>query len=523
MKCRLATLPFLLLLHAPLSAAQECLANASIPGTVSAAYTPSPSRDGEVVFHPGADGTLRAVDERVGHELWSFTPPQLDITHRADGLMSSLRILRYDANLDGTLDAVAGDRLWLYFGMRRGGRDYYALEATDRHRARLLWRAGPAELPGIGETWSTPVTARVRVSQARQNGEHLVMIAGGGYDEAAASAHRIYMLDAATGALLWYAGGPAGIETPRPPDLALARMTSPFPGRIAVIDVDGDGFADRMYAGDAGGRLWRFDIWNGQSRSGLVTGGILASLGADGSALPSEARRFFNGPDVALIRRRDIEPYFNIAIGSGDRAQPFGTEIHDRLYSIRDHDPFARLSQAAYDERAPIVDADLVDITDRLTTAAVPEGAAGWMLELRTGGSWLGEKALAEAVTANGTILYITFEPAPGSRCADSGRNRVYALRLEQGHPALDLDDDGRITDSDSSAQLEQHGIAGEVELQAPRSSSDGNGEPPVPDEEPGDYGNSHMRCVVGAETLRFCVSVKSLQRTFWQRRPPPD
>lgn len=509
----------MLVLPVPAALAQECPANAAVPRSVEVAYSADGTDRYEVVFRPGADGTLRAVEKHGGGALWSFTPPELDGTHREDGLMSELRILRFDANRDGVIDRVAGDRLWLYFGMRRGGRYYYALDATDRGTVRVLWRAGPGELPGIGETWSPPVIARVRVNGEAQNGEHLVVIVGGGHDEVPGSAHRLYMLDAESGELLWYAGGPGGIEAPQPPDLLLAAMTSSLPPRIAVVDTDSDALADRMYAADSAGRVWRFDIWNGRERAGLVTGGLLASLGAAASADPTEARRFFNGPDVALVRRTGRTPYYNLALGSGDRSRPFDTEVHDRLYAIRDMQPFGKFPQSAYDARVPILDTDLLDITDAPGTAVVPPGAPGWKLDLRDGTNWRGEKTLAEAVTANGTILYTTFEPMPASTCADTARNRVYALRLEEGHPARDLDEDGHITDRDVSSTLDQHGIAGEVELERPS----GRHEPPNPGEAPHTPESAFLRCAVGGERLRFCVSMESLQRTFWHRQPPPD
>ena len=37
-------------------------------------------------------------------------------------------------------------------------------------------------------------------------------------------------------------------------------MTHSIPAGIRVLDIDQDGYADRMYVGDMGGRVWRFDI-----------------------------------------------------------------------------------------------------------------------------------------------------------------------------------------------------------------------------------------------------------------------
>ena len=84
------------------------------------------------------------------------------------------------------------------------------------------------------------------------------------------------------------------------------------------------------------------------SASNLVTGGVLASLGnADQGTHPnSSTRRFYQSPDVSLVRLRGAAPYFNIAIGSGWRGHPMNTDTQDRFYSVRDYQPFATLTQS---------------------------------------------------------------------------------------------------------------------------------------------------------------------------------
>src|SRR5690606_29995891 len=99
-----------------------------------------------------------------------------------------------------------------------------------------------------------------------------------------------------TGALLWH-GSLDGTHADFP------AMQYSIPARVRVLDFDGDGFADRMYAGDMGGQVWRFDITNGASASNLVAGGVIAQLGAAGLASPTlaETRRFYYAPDVASV------------------------------------------------------------------------------------------------------------------------------------------------------------------------------------------------------------------------------
>jgi type IV pilus assembly protein PilY1 len=502
--------------------------------------TATPDVTDAVVFITTNDGYLHAVDADTGVELWSFIPPELlgrlpqlyrnaGVAARTYGLDGDVRVIKFDVNLDGIVDAAAGDRVFIYFGMRRGGQTYYAVDVTDRDAPRLMWTAGPAELPGVGETWSAPAVARVRVNGAVQNGENLVLIFAGGYDGAQENyayvedtmGHRIYMVDAVSGNLLWYAGGPGGAGSP---DLEIDSMTNSIPGRVSVLDIDGDQFADRLYAADMGGRVLRFDIYNGNSRGTLVTGGVFARLGAgDNAAAPlADNRRFYYAPDVALIQRRGADPYYNLAIGSGYRGHPLETDTRDRFYSLRDKTPFAKLTQAAYDAFTPITEADLVDITDNPGVTPVPTNARGWQLELRLNGGWVGEKILAEAITVGGVILFPSYQPTPAALadpCVPStGLNRVYAVTVDSGRPAVDFNNDQALTVDDLSTELAQAGIAGEVGFAYESVGSLGGGGGTNGNGNGVDQLGRRAVCLVGVEVLNRCVQPDGVVRTFWRR-----
>ncbi len=499
-----------------------------------------------IVLVPTNDGVLHAIDARTGSELWSFVPPELlqrlrqlvedrPANPRSYGLDGDVRVLKFDRNQNGIVEAGDGDRVWAYFGMRRGGRYYYALDITDRTRPQMKWTLGPGQLPDVGQSWSTPAIARVRIAGAAQNGENLVLIFGGGYDAGQDNysyrldtvGNGLYMVDAASGALLWYAGGPGGAGAP---DLALAAMTHSIPSRVVTLDNDGDGFADRMYAADLGGRVWRFDIFNGQGRSSLVTGGVFASIGGAAGASPANTRRFYYAPDVALIQRRGAEPYYNLAIGSGYRGHPLDTSAQDRFYSLRDKNPFGKLSQGQYDAATPLSEGDLIDVTNDPAGAVVPTTASGWRLELRLNGGWSGEKVLAESLTVGGIVLFPTYQPQPPSAvdpCSPAnGKNRVYALAVDTGRPAIDFNDtaDDALTNDDLFTNINQTGIAGEItfafdaiplDRTPPTDASDGNNARRV------DALGRRALCVVGVELLQRCVLPGSVMRTFWQRAAP--
>jgi type IV pilus assembly protein PilY1 len=315
-------------------------------------------------------------------------------------------------------------------------------------------------------------------------------------------------------------------------------MTQAIPGRVVVLDTNGDQYADRLYAADLGGRLWRFDIWNGQPADSLVTGGVLAALGAGdtGATSIADTRRFYYAPDVALIQRRGADPYYNLAIGSGYRGHPLHTATHDRFYSVRDKSPFSKLTQDQYDSLTPIKEADLVDITPNVSGTSISTEARGWKLELQLNGGWLGEKVLAESLTANGVILFPTYQPVAPSEanpCIPNGLNRVYALSVDTGKPAINFNGDKTLTAADISTELAQTGIAGEVSLlfDSSASGNNGNGD----DAETGATGSSsnagigtrdalgrRTLCMVGVEVLNQCVLPGGVVRTFWQRRASP-
>lgn len=508
------------------------------------AYGPNPGDS--IVFMPTNDGLVHAMRGDTGVELWSFVPEELlprlkdlyadpGVVNRSYGLDGEVRVLQFDVDQDGNIEPSDGDRVILYFGMRRGGRSYYALDVTEGTRPRMFWRIGAGAsgarfLPGIGETWSPPAIARVTVGDgSSQNSQRLVLIFGGGYDATQedpafrtdTSGHRIYMVDAVSGDLLWYAGGPNGVGTP---DLALAGMTHSIPARINVIDTDGNGFADRMYAGDMGGRVWRFDIWNGRDAAGLVTGGVFADLGAASEQTPTieNARRFYNAPDVALIQRRGADPYYNVAIGSGYRGHPLHTVTRDRFYSLRDSQPFGRLTQPQYDAFTPITEGLLTDVTNNIASTVLPRDTRGFKLELRLNGA--GEKVLSEAVTVNGSLLFTTYQPqAPGSvaPCGPAaGVNRAYALSVDAARPVIDFNDNLQIDDSDAWTRLSQTGIAGEITylLETP-TFAPGQGPAGGPVETgPRDALGRRGVCMAGVEVLRKCVPPGNVVRTFWQR-----
>ena len=428
-----------------------------------------------VVFNATNDGYLHAIDASSGEELWSFVPKELlvnmadlyaneNVDYKNYGIDGDVVPVVKDKNGDGIIQP-GDDFVYLVFGMRRGGDNYYMIDVTDRNAPKLRWIR---TFPELGQSWSAPVVARVKAnSQDVTSQDDAVLILGGGYDTTHDSkAHptgadlegsAIFMLDLETGEPIWRAGPDVNA------DLTVDKMVRAFPSRVSVADLNGDSYADRMYAVDVSGQVWRFDIHNGEAADKLVTGGVIAQLGAEGLKTPSagDTRRFYSEPDIAMFKDARLDRRFlAINIGSGYRAHPLDNSATDRFYSLRDPDVFKKLTQAQYNAYSITKDGDLTEVSGTYGTV-LQEGSRGWRFTLPAS-----EKVLSPARTFDNAVYFVSFEPQIDSSdpCrAGLSQNRLYRVSVVNGDPVEDLlptVTNGPEVDAARVTRLEQGGIA---------------------------------------------------------------
>ena len=517
-------------------------------------YGGDAERPQAVIYALTNDGALHAFDPESGRERWAFIPwdrlgrmlalyrDRAATPRTSLGLDGPLRVLTLDRNGNGRIEPLAdgsGDRVILYFGMRRGGRNYYAVDVSRvdfddpaGDAPRLLWMAGPPDEPGIaadrqlplaGQSWSRPVVTRLKVPGHRGTDDLVVMFAGG-YDPDTQDppdgrplpylddtvGTGVYVLDALSGQRLWRAGPDAGA------DLTLASLTAAIPGDLAALDLTGDGYVDMTYFADLRGRIWRLDFDAAAADvAGLASGGILADLGGEGIA---GARRFFTTPDVSSVVHGGRR-WLNVAIGSGNREMPLSDRTtDDRFYSLRDYHGAMRRDWA---RAAAIMEGDLVDVTpdaaDPGAQAPVPDGAAGWLLRLD---NQPGEKTISASRTFEHTVFFPTFLPASRAdgdegedACANPvGDNLLYQVSVFDARPARRVAEAAHGTDARGLARrLGQPGIAPEPVFVFPAKGDEAAGAPGAPS-------RSTPLCLVGVES---CGSLEEAvpRRTYWRQR----
>jgi type IV pilus assembly protein PilY1 len=395
------------------------------------------------------------------------------------------------------------DKAYVYVGLRRGGKSYYALDVSaPEDEPRLLWQitneGAGTDFEELGMSFSTPRQAWVRFETDgtlnTYNGENVpvpVLIFGGGlyggwtedrsgrvgrddlsYDVTtdAVDGHdpegaAFFIVHARTGELLWKAtwglseGGVSANEYHHD------ELIHSIPAAVTPIDSDGNGITDRLYVGDTGGNVWRFELpeynpavdasdtnYHNNFREDYWRATKLAELG--GSMGSANDRRFYHG--LSIIQGRDsIGRYDGIAIGSGDRTHPQSapSTIDNKFFFIKDRIVYADddlTASTGVDGRTPWVLNDLFDVTascindsnsdtDTNNQCSAADLANGWRLDLEE----TGEKNLSIPLISGGNVNFTTYLPEGGEAegdCAPNiGISRLYQVAVKDGSPDIHL------------------------------------------------------------------------------------
>ena len=400
---------------------------------------------GSYVFYASNDGMVHAVKAGLieksvlissddGEEAWAFTAPEqfknlkalydrqtsydrgkklqdtfADKPYFFDGPISSY--LRYNSNNQiGNDPAGESSQAIIYLTARRGGSLIYALDVTNPLSPRIAWHKSNLDMgfSELGQTWSMPVLARLKIepSSAQQGLPALAM--GLGYDAVAedqggttrTQGRGIIIVNALSGDIIWqHSNADAGADFS-------------VPANLTTIDRNADGFTDRIYFGDTGGQLWRVDS-QGADPADWQANRLLV--------LPS-GHKFFNAPDIVASADGS---YDGVIIGSGDREKPFDTSTQDYLIFYRDtavSQPLAHAPMLSLDDlyEVKVDSGSLLFDTQNIDNKTFENG---WYLQLEQG-----EKVVTRSLTANNITTFATHIPCKTSDCNDLGESRIYRI-----------------------------------------------------------------------------------------------
>ncbi len=418
-----------------------------------------------MVFVSTNGGMLHAIDTSDGSESYSFMPEEF--ISQAEKYTSDTFPLTNDNRrqtygLDGSwvawrkpnaTDPVAGkpEHVYLYGGMRRGGRTYYALDVSSKNAPKVKWKIEGGQTNGfsdLGQTWSTPTLTQIMVGDDKVP----VLVFGGGYsavdndnkqgkarNSGDSVGNAIYIVNAETGNLIWSHNG--------------GEMKWSVPGSVSVVDKNLDGLADFLYFGDLGGQLFRVDI--DQSGGKKMSVNRLAQLGGAGA---SGNRRFYDAPAVVYVVEEGKKKLYVVA-GSGYRSHPLDESVDDMLFVVKD-DTAMTAAQAAPTE------VRLENLTN--ASSETPDaGDKGWFYPMQLDG----EKILASPTVyttvddQKNTISVLaatsyspTRQDQQESPCAVTyGSAALYRINLLNGK-GVDYNNDG-VADEPPRTELKQTGI----------------------------------------------------------------
>ncbi|KAB7623152.1 pilus assembly protein [Alkalilimnicola sp. S0819] len=240
-------------------------------------FVTNTSRDG-IIYVGGNDGMLHAFNES-GEEVLAYIPGTNYSTAKGRGLHFLTQpdyAHRYHVDLTPTtapahiktsaaVGATAAWRTVLLGGQRAGGRGLFALDITDPSQFKeakaadlVLWEFTNANDADLGYTYSKPTVVLL-------NNGRWAAIFGNGYNDTGSGEAQLF--------IVYLEGGIDGTWSYHPSDwtatdyIKLSTGVGSAADRNGlstpeVVDVNGDGTADRVYAGDLHGNLWVFDLCN---------------------------------------------------------------------------------------------------------------------------------------------------------------------------------------------------------------------------------------------------------------------
>ena len=329
-------------------------------------------RDDYIMFG-SMDGALHLVSAEKGEETFAFIPKTIikqqlkalkadsegsvgKTVFGVDAPWTSSSVLEYD--FSGTPNKVKATSVKAYGGLRMGGKGIYGLDLTTATTPKFLFSktSSDAGFSRLGQVWSEPTVAKIRVKKGSGFESKEVVIVSGGYDmcyenpsfklknsgdntscekKTQAEGNAVYILDASDGSIISsISGGDSGTNHTK-----VTSMKHSVVGGVTALDRDDDGNIDHLYYADLGGSVYRADLNSGATNASLVKRVVRVLDASSGQTLPY---RFYERPIVSFYTSPYQEIFASVTIASGDRSTPLSmlrdTDNPNYLFNVFDYD-----------------------------------------------------------------------------------------------------------------------------------------------------------------------------------------
>ena len=372
----------------------------------------------KIILAGANDGMLHAFQASDGEELWAFIPPnllsRLKYMRTAHTFFVDLPVRVEDVWFgtgDGT-GKIATSKTkdeWhtiAVVGERQGGNQFNALDITDTTSPSWLWSFDTS-----GETWGRPAINRVNISDGSDDGDEVwVVIMSGGYDSAGNNGKAVYIVNAYNGTNIW----------------SYTSMDDSAPAPPYAVDVNCDGFIDRIYLGDLAGNMYRFSVHDSNTANWFD------------SKLFRAVSPIIRPVYTQAVGSFDTENNLWIYFGTGDKSDPTAANSQERFIAIKEGCPYDESSCTSHIY-------SFNDLGNYTSASGEVTDKEGWYINM-TG---QGEKILSPPTVFGGVVYFTSYTPSQSpDPCEAGGSSTLYAVgytsgagKLSDGSRTLSLGD----------------------------------------------------------------------------------
>ena len=404
-----------------------------------------------VVYVGANDGMLHAFDaDNNGQEIFAYIPSMLFSNDSGKGL-HTLTDPNYTHNYYVDLTATAADvfvggswKTYLVGGLRGGGRGIFALDVTNptslasnpQNAIKWEYSSSDSTFADLGYSFS-------KIQIGRMNNGKWAAILGNGYNNQGDGSAKLFIvyLDGSTPKILSTGVGTLtnlnGLSTPE------------------IIDLNGDGSIDRIYAGDLHGNMWAFDV-TGTESSWSKSYGSSPLFRACADAGCINPQPITSKPSVSrhpVKRENATTPNLMVYFGTGQyiATTDNGTSEQQTFYGIWDSG--STVSSRSVLQPQVMTTSAYRTISDDPVNYSTPVSSStkyGWYIDLDST-----ERVTVDPLAIGDVVFFNTLLP-PTSTCGYGGSGWLMVVdQLNGGEPAfptVDTNGDGVVDIDDTLA-----------------------------------------------------------------------